>query len=233
MTRKYRNPKEHSLMLLNEHIKFLNRFKRKLPNQYHSLINKEKEKTEGQIVFVNREFTADYAKTIKELENELEVFKKQIRSLEATIRKLEKKTERKDERIDQLKNENEYLHDKINDRDNIIRIKDATIMEKDDQINVLQVDYDKSIDNSLDLSFKLEEERAHRDKTIEENNKYYFEEVRKNNEYEKKIRDLVLRNRNCAQFQIKQANEFTIKELRLSSEIEQLRRENETYKSQR
>ncbi|RIB29710.1 hypothetical protein C2G38_2154653 [Gigaspora rosea] len=56
MTRTNCDPKEFMLLILNEHLKFLNRLKRrKIPDNYHHFVDEEKERTKQQIELVNKD----------------------------------------------------------------------------------------------------------------------------------------------------------------------------------
>ncbi|CAG8606792.1 5567_t:CDS:2, partial [Cetraspora pellucida] len=163
MTRKNRSPKEFFLMLLNQHLKFLGRVKKTIPENHHFLIDKQENKTNQKIALVNNVFTLDYDKAIKEFKNEQKSFNQQI------DRKLKKKIEMKDDKIKELKWKNRILNNEINTQNETINDKDDHIDALEKQISSLRIKYDESVDNNLILSNNLESERTQTEKLRKEN----------------------------------------------------------------
>ncbi|RIB24708.1 hypothetical protein C2G38_2167877 [Gigaspora rosea] len=162
MTRTKRDPKEFILMILNEHVKFLNRLKRrKIPDKYLPFIDEEKERTNQQIELVNNDFTIDYKQAIARLENENRKLENKIKKKDDIIQRKDNEIQRKDDLIQMKDNEIEDLHENLVSKDNQILILK-------EQMNNLQVEYAECVDENEILTNQLEIERAEKQKAVNE-----------------------------------------------------------------
>ncbi|RIB07744.1 hypothetical protein C2G38_2213487 [Gigaspora rosea] len=131
MTRKNCDPKEFMLFILNEHLKFIDRLKRrKIPNKYYPLVDKEKEKTKQHIELITKILPSIIKKPLENDNRKLE--KKQKK--DNLIQRKDNEIQRKDDLIQKKVNKIEDLH-------KIIVKKDNQILILEEQMNNLQAEY--------------------------------------------------------------------------------------------
>ncbi|CAG8533177.1 8851_t:CDS:2 [Gigaspora margarita] len=113
MTRKNRTPKEFLLTILNEHLKFLKRTKKRIPKKYHEDIETEEKRTKDYHARVTKKEFNDYDTLKNEFEKEKVMFNRKIDNLNREIRRLNNVIRRKDKEIEILQSDNNKKDNQI------------------------------------------------------------------------------------------------------------------------
>ncbi|RIB00505.1 hypothetical protein C2G38_2051601 [Gigaspora rosea] len=127
----------------------LQRSKKKITDKQHrSLIDKQKERTNQHIAFVNKEFTfVNYKKAISEFQKEQASFNKKIKKYQELEKKIEKKDaeiEKKDNKIVKKDNEIGSLHNMINSQNEVINKKKNQIIILKEKMSSLQLEIERT-----------------------------------------------------------------------------------------
>ncbi|CAG8817012.1 15542_t:CDS:2 [Gigaspora margarita] len=112
MIRKNHTPKEFLLTILNEHLKFLKKTRKRIPKKYHKNIETEEKRTNDYLRIAKIDFI-DHDTLKNEFEKERVMFNKKIYNLNREIRRLNCTIRKKDKEIKILQSDNNQKDNQI------------------------------------------------------------------------------------------------------------------------